>query len=92
MLHLTSEEKRKLYVSNATMAWMKEDPLWFDEINQKIQQGIERNPGKREQVLIKWIVSAEQAGAREVKEEILKRYNEQGTASGEDQGKVRIDE
>jgi hypothetical protein len=92
MLLLTPEEKRKRFVSNAVTLWLKSDPQWFDEIKQKIDQGLEKNPGKREQVVLKWILSAEQAGSKETKEEILKQYNDQRTTSGEDQDKVRIDE
>ncbi len=76
MIFLTSGEKRVRYISEAVIAELKGDPNWFWPIQARIKNGIVANPDKREQVILKWVRSAEENGATIVKEEILKVYDQ----------------
>jgi hypothetical protein len=75
MLYLTKAEKRQQMITNATVLNMKGDVTWFDHIESQIANGIMANPGKREQVILKWITTAEGMSATTVKEKILEIYD-----------------
>lgn len=79
MLFITSEHRRELLIGNAIIAYMKEDPEWFRVIRHRIKCSILANPDKREQVILKWVMSAEKVGAHLVKEEILKVYDKRSS-------------
>jgi hypothetical protein len=80
MIYLTSSQKRERHLSNATTAHAAENPVWFSKIKRSIDNAIANNPGKREQVILKWVRSAERINANEVKAEILKHYDSTGKA------------
>lgn len=74
MLFLTPSDKRERIISDAVTAFLKDDLMWFDQVKARIENGMHANPGKREQVVIKWIKSAENISATVVKDEIMKQY------------------
>jgi hypothetical protein len=83
MLFLTQPEKRQQTISEAVVLHVKGDPYWFRGVQERIDNGIFANPGKREQVLLKWILSAEHISATVVKEEILRHYEQKSFTSGD---------
>lgn len=79
MLFLTASEKRAKIVSEALILYSKDDAGWFNEVRGRIDQSILINPGKREQVILKWIRSAEAAHNILVKDQILKVYDQRNS-------------
>lgn len=74
MLFLTSEEKRRNFISNAILKHTSGDPGWFKELKARIDNGLLANPRKREEVILKWLRTAEQVGSQIVREEIMQQY------------------
>lgn len=81
MLFLTPKEKRERIISEAVILFMKDEENWFVEIRKRIDNGILANPGKKEQVIVKWIISAEESKSNEVKNQILYEYNQRKAGS-----------
>ncbi len=75
MLFITPERKREKYISDAVYFQAMGKADWSDFIISRISNGISSNPGKRAQVILKWINSAEKLNATIVREEILKEFN-----------------
>ncbi len=81
MMLETAEEKRNRLISDAVTAYMKDDPDWLAEIRKNIESLILANPGKRDRVILKWVLSAEKCGAKVVKDQILTEYDQRGSTS-----------